>query len=119
MYRTALAVSHTLDIDQLLNRIMQLIFEWVEADRGCIMLLDEQSKTLEPKVRRNRQGVETAERLAISKTILDYVTATQRGRADQRRPRGRPLGPGRPASCRWAFARRFACRCRAATTWWA
>ena len=40
MYRTALAVSHTLDIDQLLNRIMELIFEWVEADRGCIMLLD-------------------------------------------------------------------------------
>ena len=40
MYRTALAVSHTLDIDQLLTRIMELIFEWVEADRGCIMLLD-------------------------------------------------------------------------------
>ena len=40
MYRTALAVSHTLDIDQLLSRIMELIFEWVEADRGCIMLLD-------------------------------------------------------------------------------
>src|SRR5215470_5629530 len=50
MYRTALAVSHTLDIDQLLNRIMQLIFEWVEADRGCIMLLDEQTKGLSPKV---------------------------------------------------------------------
>ena len=59
MYRTALAVSHTLDIDQLLNRIMQLIFEWVEADRGCIMLLDEQTKQLAPKVRRNRQGVES------------------------------------------------------------
>ena len=40
MYRTALAVSHTLDIDQLLQRIMELIFEWVEADRGCIMLVD-------------------------------------------------------------------------------
>ncbi|MGE0761279.1 MAG: FHA domain-containing protein, partial [Pirellulaceae bacterium] len=29
MYRTALAVSHTLDIDQLLHRITDLIFEWV------------------------------------------------------------------------------------------
>src|SRR6185436_3083788 len=73
MYRTALAVSHTLDIDQLLNRIMQLIFEWVEADRGCIMLLDEQSKQLSPKVRRNRQGATGEEKLSISKTILDYV----------------------------------------------
>src|SRR5690606_15492739 len=50
MYRTALAVSHTLDIDQLLNRIMQLIFEWVEADRGCIMLVDPDTKKLTPKV---------------------------------------------------------------------
>jgi two-component system, NtrC family, sensor kinase len=66
-------VSHTLDIDQLLNRIMQLIFEWVEADRGCIMLLDEQSKSLEPKVRHSRQGFTSSEKMAISKTILDYV----------------------------------------------
>jgi signal transduction histidine kinase len=79
MYRTALAVSHTLDIDQLLDRIMQLIFEWVEADRGCIMLLDEQSKQLVPKVRRNRRGFESPERLAISKTILDYVMQHNEG----------------------------------------
>ncbi len=79
MYRTALAVSHTLDIDQLLNRIMQLIFEWVEADRGCIMLLDEQSKGLVPKVRRNRQGFTSSEKLAISKTILDYVLQHNEG----------------------------------------
>ncbi len=79
MYRTALAVSHTLDIDQLLGRIMQLIFEWVEADRGCIMLLDEQTKQLTPKVRRNRQGFESPEKLAISKTILDYVMQHNEG----------------------------------------
>ncbi|MEX0678932.1 MAG: ATP-binding protein [Pirellulales bacterium] len=79
MYRTALAVSHTLDIDQLLDRIMQLIFEWVEADRGCIMLLDEQGGQLVPKVRLNRQGVESPEKLAISKTILDYVLQHNEG----------------------------------------
>jgi two-component system NtrC family sensor kinase len=73
MYRTALAVSHTLDIDQLLNRIMQLIFEWVEADRGCIMLVNPDTKKLEPQVRRNRQGVRSDDKITISKTILDYV----------------------------------------------
>ena len=56
MYRTALAVSHTLDIDQLLHRIMELIFEWVEADRGCIMLVDRETDELVPKVRRTRHG---------------------------------------------------------------
>lgn len=78
MYRTALAVSHTLDIDQLLNRIMELIFEWVEADRGVIMLVDAKTKALEPKVRLNRKGVPD-DKITISKTILDYVTQRNEG----------------------------------------
>jgi signal transduction histidine kinase len=90
MYRTALAVSHTLDIDQLLSRIMQLIFEWVEADRGCIMLVDAESKQLLPKVRRDRQQAATEDRINISQTILDYVMQHKEGvltsdaREDQR-----------------------------------
>ncbi len=78
MYRTALAVSHTLEIDQLLERIMQLIFEWVEADRGCIMLVDE-TRQLLPKVRRTRRGVRANETINISKTILDYVLERSEG----------------------------------------
>ena len=50
MYRAALAVSHTADIDQLLNRILDLIFESVDADRGCILLVDPDTKQLQPKV---------------------------------------------------------------------
>lgn len=73
MYRTALAVSHTLDIDQLLNRIMEMIFEWVEADRGCIMLVTPESKQLEPRVRRHRKGLPADEKITISNSILDYV----------------------------------------------
>ena len=84
MYRTALAVSHTLDIDQLLSRIMDLIFEWVEADRGCVMLVDPDTKRLEPKVRRTRQPAvgpkrPSDEKIAISKTILDYVMERHEG----------------------------------------
>jgi signal transduction histidine kinase len=79
MYRTALAVSHTLDIDQLLTRIMDLIFEWVEADRGCIMLVDHQTDELTPAVSRNRRGVKADERMAISRTILDYVMQHKEG----------------------------------------
>jgi signal transduction histidine kinase len=73
MYRTALAVSHTLDIDQLLARIMDMIFEWVDADRGCIMLKDVETGRLVPKVRRHRRGLASDERITISQTILDYV----------------------------------------------
>jgi len=79
MYRTALAVSHTLDIDELLGRILQLIFEWVEADRGCIMLLDPETRQLSTKARRDRQGSESGESMVISRTILDYVLQRREG----------------------------------------
>lgn len=64
MYRTALAVSHTLDIDRLLHRIMELIFDWVETDRGCIMLVDAETGRLEPKVRRDRTKEEASKKSA-------------------------------------------------------
>jgi signal transduction histidine kinase len=80
MYRTALAVSHTLDIDQLLSRILQLIFEWVEADRGCIMLVRPDNSKLEPKVHMNRKGARKSdEKITISQTILDYVMEHNEG----------------------------------------
>jgi signal transduction histidine kinase/pSer/pThr/pTyr-binding forkhead associated (FHA) protein len=79
MYRTSLAVSHTLDIDQLLSRIIDMIFEWVDADRGCIMLKNQQTGKLEPRVRRHRRGVQSEERISISKTILDYVVENAEG----------------------------------------
>lgn len=79
MYRTALAVSHTLDLDQLLDRIMQLIFEWVQCDRGCAMLLDSRTGKLVPKVRRDRMGHNSEEKITISQTILDYVLEHDEG----------------------------------------
>jgi len=79
MYRTALAVSQTLDIDQLLERIMELIFEWVEADRGCVMLIDRETGQLTPSVRRDRTDKTAEDKLEISQTILDYVQSNQEG----------------------------------------
>jgi len=90
MYRTALAVSHTMDIDQLLVKIMELIFEWVRADRGCVLLVDRETGELQVKVRRDRQAPQHDSRMSISRTILDYVRDQQQGvltsdaREDQR-----------------------------------
>jgi two-component system NtrC family sensor kinase len=90
MYRTALAVSHTMDIDELLQRILELIFEWVKADRGCVMLRDTETGELLPKARRDRQTPCTGESMRISRTILDYVLQHKEGvitsdaRQDQR-----------------------------------
>jgi signal transduction histidine kinase len=78
MYRTALAASHTLDIDELLGRILQLVFEWIEADRGCIMLLEPETRRLHTKARRDRHAGD-ASSMVISRTILDYVLGRREG----------------------------------------
>ncbi|MDO4586346.1 MAG: FHA domain-containing protein [Planctomycetia bacterium] len=85
MYHTTLVVSQTLDIDRLLHRIMDLIFEWVQVDRGCIMLYDLEDNSLIPKVSRARNQDQTTtrldniDRLSISQTILDYVLRRKEG----------------------------------------
>ncbi len=89
MYRTALAVSHTLDIDQLLARIMELIFEWVEADRGCIMLMDERRAQLRRAGRAANGAASAAMNGSPSAEDDSRLRGrTQRRRADQQRPRG-------------------------------
>ena len=77
---------------------MDLIFEWVDADRGCIMLVDAKTDELTPRVRRMRQGVKADDRISISRKILDYVMGAERGRVDQRCPRGPALGSRREHS---------------------
>ncbi len=79
MYRTVLAVSRTMDIDQLLQQILELIFQWVACDRGCVMLTCEDTHELRPVARRNRSPKGSSQRIEISKTILDYVVGRREG----------------------------------------
>jgi signal transduction histidine kinase/pSer/pThr/pTyr-binding forkhead associated (FHA) protein len=79
MYETIQAVSHILDIDQLLERIMELIFRSIEADRGCIMLRNPDSGQLEPKAVRWREKVDGQEKMAVSRSIMDYVLREKQG----------------------------------------
>ncbi|MDZ4849103.1 MAG: ATP-binding protein [Pirellulaceae bacterium] len=79
MYRTVLAVSRTMDIDQLLQQILELIFQWVDCDRGCVMLTCDDTQELRPVARRNRSTSAPSHRIEISKTILDYVVSRQEG----------------------------------------
>jgi len=73
MYQTTVAVSQTLNIDELLERVLTLVFEWVDADRACVLLLDQQTGDLSPSLRKDREEGPKSDQLVISKRILDYV----------------------------------------------
>ena len=73
MYQTTVAVSQTLDINELLERVLKLVFEWVDADRACVLLIDQQTGTLTPSLRKDRAEDPESGQLVISRRILDYV----------------------------------------------
>ena len=79
IYESIQAVSHILEIDPLLERIMDLVFKSVEADRGCMLLKHPDSGMLEPKAIRYGEGVNREEKIGISRTITDYVLRENQG----------------------------------------
>jgi signal transduction histidine kinase len=78
LYETADAVSHILDVDQLLAKVMDLVLRSVDADHGCFMIRDENG-ALVPRVARYRDGVSRAEELAVSRTIVEQVLREGQG----------------------------------------
>jgi signal transduction histidine kinase len=72
MYRATLAISNILEIDALSPQILELVFESIGADRGAILLREEDGR-LVPKAVRWREGAHPDERLSISQTIVDHV----------------------------------------------
>ncbi len=94
MYQATQAVSHILDLNQLLERILELIFRYLDADRGCIMLLPSSesqvlsSQSLPSELRpwntelvavRWRHGSSRLEKISVSRTVMDYVLREKQG----------------------------------------
>lgn len=73
MYEASEAVRRITDVDQLLERIMDLAFRAVQPDRGCIMLKDPETGLLEPRAIRYAAESERDEQITISRTITDWV----------------------------------------------
>jgi signal transduction histidine kinase len=80
LYEASTAVSHIVDVDQLLDRILELTFRSIEADRGCILLLNSETGDLEPKAARwQRPSIARREAMAVSRTITDHVLRERQG----------------------------------------
>lgn len=90
MYETASAINHILDLDELLNRILELVFRSMDADRGCVLLADPDTPdplspaAFTPKAVRWRGGLHGApppgvEGLTVSKTLIEQVLTRKEG----------------------------------------
>jgi signal transduction histidine kinase len=79
MYETTQAVSHILDLDQLLDRILELIFNSIPADHGCVMLRNQDDGEFEPVAIRFRDGMNRQDKMTVSRTIMEWVLQHKQG----------------------------------------
>ncbi len=106
LYEVTGFISSTTDVDELVSKVLDAVFEKVQADQGFIMLLDEATGQLEPKVYRRRQGGGVAD-FTMSRTIINMVinkgeaVLTADALADERFQRGESIVAGniRSAMC--------------------
>ena len=73
LYRMGNIINVAQDSSQLLNTIMDMVFKVVEADRGFLALLDEETGELVPKAVRRRKELRDTSSLTISEGIIKRV----------------------------------------------
>ena len=82
IYQTALTLGRAKDLDEILERILNLVFNWVDADRGCIMLKDTKTTELYAAARQDRKTQRSRSDntpITISQSIADHVFKNQAG----------------------------------------
>ncbi|MBY0232620.1 MAG: FHA domain-containing protein [Gemmataceae bacterium] len=77
LYEAIQATSHTLDLDALLDKLLELLLKAVPADRSAILLATEEGG-YEPRAGRWRDPARK-DTIPISRTIIDHVLREKQG----------------------------------------
>ena len=79
MYEASSAASQILDVDELLERIIDLIVRTTDADHGCAMLRDPETGELVPKAIRSQSAQPSPDDFVVSRTVVDHVLREKQG----------------------------------------
>jgi two-component system, NtrC family, sensor kinase len=79
LLQVSTALSAIFDVDQILNKVMDIVFEQLRADRGFIALIeDHETDRVNPRVVRYRDE-EQVTKIAVSQTIISHVVSRKEG----------------------------------------
>lgn len=97
LLQVSTALSAIFDVDQILNKVMDIVFDQLKADRGFIALVgDDEGRLVNPRVVRFRDEDQVG-KIAVSQTIVQHVVARKEGvlssdaMTDQRFSRGKSV----------------------------
>jgi len=76
LFKASAKISAILDLQTLLNELLEIVFEELPADRGSILLFDQQNRRLRTMASKSRQGGNNV-KVRISKTIVKEVLRTK------------------------------------------
>ncbi len=80
MCETALATSLHTEMDLLIERLMDLVFSWITADRACVILKDTATGEWVVKSTRQRSVAEAGSvEFVVCPAVLDYVLEKEEG----------------------------------------
>lgn len=74
-FRLHQEIALELNLDALLEKLLDHLFANLTVDRGVILLYDERTGEMEPRKVKTRDGSESTDEIAISKTILNQVAS--------------------------------------------
>lgn len=100
LYQLNAQLGSSFDVNQVLEVVMDLVFEHVKAERGILLLVDPRTGELSPTIVRTREeenGDKKPVNIHASRTILSHVLATSEAvlstnaMADQRFSKGKSV----------------------------
>ncbi|MCH2182360.1 MAG: FHA domain-containing protein [Mariniblastus sp.] len=97
MCETAMATSLHTEMDLLIERLMDLVFSWITADRACFILKDEnQDQWVVRSIRQRAEQRDGSGEFYVFPAVLDYVLEKEEGifSANQKNDPRLVVGPG-------------------------
>ncbi|HSF81185.1 MAG TPA: GAF domain-containing sensor histidine kinase [Anaerolineales bacterium] len=80
IYRVSQALSSSLDLDQVLNQVMDAVISLTGAERGFLMLVDQDTNELRLKAARNiEQETLLSKNMEVSQNVLESVLKSGEG----------------------------------------
>ena len=79
MVHAAMAATSDGETNEKLEQILDLVFDWIEVERGCILLWDEEEQKYSTRAKRYRTAESKTIELTISQSIIDHVLNSNEG----------------------------------------